>query len=203
VCLGLTNTGLVASTLLQGVDSDHWYAHLASGVAGVVVMVLGGVLFQWSGTWARGLFPKRGTAIEPPLTPSFEILLIGLFGLYLALTSLPGVAVLVVEGVSAWQRSGSGRSGGLGALSRRMILGNLGTLVQLGVGTWLFVFPHQVRRLRLRFAAAPPSEASPPSAPAQGCPLCGHLYTPGDYRSEATEWRCSRCGESLPRSDET
>jgi hypothetical protein len=31
------------------------------------------------------------------------------------------------------------------------------------------------------------------------CPNCGAGYNPGDYRQDALEWFCSRCGTALPR----
>jgi hypothetical protein len=54
------------------------------------------------------------------------------------------------------------------------------------------------------FAISPKDDrATPVEAPVEGgleCSSCGHGYLPGDYREDAAEWSCSRCGGDLPKS---
>lgn len=177
-----------------------------SSVASSILYVVAGIsLLVFAKTIAGWVTPKKSDRFNIVVsTADLALVSFSLAGIYFF---IDGVKWFILDGVAWFLIPKPLRS--TVPLDARTIASLSTSAIKMAVGLFLLFGSKGVLRAigwvrgeggydwKKESEEAKEPTTEPPKIPK--CLKCGAEYNPGDYRQDALEWLCSRCGTALPR----
>jgi len=198
-CLQIGQQAFFIKTISGPSPSDSILrVNLISSVStGILYAVAGICLLVFAKTIARWVAPKTFDRFDVVVsTGDLAVVSFSLAGIYFF---IDGVSWFVHDGVT-WRLAPKSFGPEVDA---RMIASLATSAIKVSVGLFLLFGSRGVLRvIRWVQKGTKGEEASEPTIePSKGpkCPNCGAEYNPANYRQDALEWLCSRCGTALSK----
>ena len=200
-CLQIGQEAFVIKTISAASPSESILrVNLISSVStGILYAVVGICLLVFAKTVARWVTPKTSDRLDVAVsTGDLALVSFSLVGIYFF---IDGISWLVHDGV-AWRLAPKAFGPNV-SFDARMIASLASSAIKVPIGLFLLFGSKGVLRAIRWVQKGPQDEklSQPTIEPPKvsKCPNCGAEYNPGNYRQDALEWLCSRCGTALPK----